>query len=609
MADRVHCAVAEARALAALPVDVLALILKDMSLKERLRLETLDKNHRDALRVPELWEAIDLEALCALNCTEDQLLSLLSRVEPRMQRGAAQIRRMAESLDDVTESFTKHMVPEFAVEQLKRKTRTSFNRDFIFIQLVILRFLYKAVPESWGPVRFFFEACTLWLVDQLQRIPLAVRSVFKFLRNVKSNPSAFVRNGTSSPLEKPERQRSAKKAVLLDVSGAVNLSPTFIAACAIALSAAGFQGSVRMDEEGDPGFLTNHPVFEVTRSLALDCAFLVNLKVSGAYPWKANCLTPFNPWGRAQEPVGAPEEIETKLERVAASIAPQFEGSRAAYELFLGKISSLVELRAEIAGSRGRRRVANQRRDGESFRAGTVTVQHHGHVFSRNSNMACVILGSPELQASQGLRALALDFPLSLADLDSVALFLDRNATGAHVVGGARVPNGTDRTRAAEWGGTAADPRGGLLEHAFLTPLQQELRFEGALRAADRVFWGIGIADVIFGLVLLLDYLLARVRFFRFVPILGIQIMIQVLIASVVGWPHLRAAIQGDRDPINFVIVAFAVGFFLFLPFAAAWRALYFYLCACLAWTVLKWFGTVAVECRAGLKIKARVKR
>ena len=60
MAAEVLCPSAEARALAALPVDVLRLILKDFSLKERLRLEILDKSHREALRDPELWHAIKL---------------------------------------------------------------------------------------------------------------------------------------------------------------------------------------------------------------------------------------------------------------------------------------------------------------------------------------------------------------------------------------------------------------------------------------------------------------------------------------------------------------------------------------------------------------------
>ncbi|GAQ92867.1 hypothetical protein KFL_011740030 [Klebsormidium nitens] len=693
-----------------MPVDVLRLILKDFSLKERLRLEILDKSHRDALRDPELWHAIKLGAVDAQTCTEDQLLSLLIRLEPRMQRGAARIRRMAESLSDVTEAFMKHrMAKLLAVEQLKRKTRASFCREAIFLQLMSLRYLHTAVPESWTPVRFFLETCTLWVEDQLQRIPLAVRSVCNFLRNVRSSASAtFVRSGTSSPTERPERQRSAKRELLLNVSGAVQLSPNFVAACAIALSAAGFQVTVRMVGDGDPGFLTNNPVLDVIRSLALDCAFLVNLKVSGTYPWKPECLAPFNPWGPAQEPFGASEAIETKLERVAASVAPHFDGSKAAFQRFLRKVASVVEQRAEIAavpgGGESQTRGATAEvysytvilehlvthleeplleelgrflRDAPSAHrvvvrncmlsrselrslsavlgegdAGTVTFQHLGHDFSRNNGMARPILTCAELQASQDLQALALDFPLTLADLDSVALFLERNADARVVIhlrpafyaqsaaaarqlfakvselcasgrgrvvlalypGAGVVPSGTNRERAAEQGRKAAYYRGGCLGDAFLTSLQQEIqspfRFEEALRAADRVIWGICVADVIFGLVLSLDSAFFGVRLFGFASELGIPITVQVFVAALSGWPSLRAAIQGERDPIDMGIVVFSVGLFPFLPFGATWRVLYFYLCACLAWTVLKWTGKIAVGCFHWVwpKIEARGK-
>lgn len=41
-----------------------------------------------------------------------------------------------------------------------------------------------------------------------------------------------------------------------------------------------------MGGESDPGFVTYHPVFDSIRSLALACAILVILTVSGAYPCK-----------------------------------------------------------------------------------------------------------------------------------------------------------------------------------------------------------------------------------------------------------------------------------------------------------------------------------
>ncbi|GAQ83177.1 hypothetical protein KFL_001380190 [Klebsormidium nitens] len=526
MAAQVLRPSAQAQALAALPADVLRLILKDISLKERLRLEILDKSHRDALRDPELWHAIKLGAVDAQTCTEDQLLSLLIRLEPRMQKGAAQIRRMAESLGDVTAGFTKHrMAKLLAVEQLKRKTRASLWREAIYLQLMSLRFLYTAVPESWISVRFFLETCTLWVEDQLQRIPLAVRSVCNFLRNVSSSHSAFVRNGTSSPPERPERQRSAKREVLLNVSGAVQLSPNFVAACVIALSAAAFQVTVRMDGEGDPGFLTNDPV--------LDRAKIAAITGGGGSQTRGATTEVFSY-------TVILEHLVTHLEEPLLEELGKFlRGAPSAHRVVVRNcMLSYLEVRSlSVVLGKGD--------------AGTVTFQHLCHDFARDDDMAWTILTCAELQASQGLQALALDFPLAPADLDYVAQFLERNADARFVIhlrpafyarsaaaaqqlfaklrvlcasrrgkriiivphqGGARLPGGTDRRGAAERGETVAVPSGGALEDAILTPLNQEIRsqrlFEVALRAADRVIWGICIADVIFGLVLSLEYLI-----------------------------------------------------------------------------------------------------
>lgn len=112
-----------------------------------------------------------------------------------------------------------------------------------------------------------------------------------------------------------------------------------------------------MDGATDPGFVSNHPVLHIIRSLALDCSLHVTPLVTGVYPWRPGCVGGFNPWAQEQDTNPDSEAIESKLERVAASIAPEFDDSKAACRMFLNKVSSLVELRAKVealSGSQGR---------------------------------------------------------------------------------------------------------------------------------------------------------------------------------------------------------------------------------------------------------------
>ena len=81
-------------------------------------------------------------------------------------------------------------------------------------------------------------------------------------------------------------------------------------------------------------------MLDVIRSLALDCSLHVNLLVTGVHPWRPECLSRFNPYAQGQDAAPEYEAIESKLERVAASLAPQFEGSKAAYQMFVDKIFS-----------------------------------------------------------------------------------------------------------------------------------------------------------------------------------------------------------------------------------------------------------------------------
>lgn len=583
---------AGARALSGLPLDVLRLIVGKLDLQDRLSLEAVDRSHRDALReLPELWQDIKLGGGRALEITKKQLLCLIGRMNPGMQ-AASRITSIAAAVLNITESYMDYDPFLNREAYLRWTTPQAILASGILI--IPFKVLYQSVPETWGPLRLTIETCKVWVVEQVCRLSKAARYFLSVCQNVVRDPGFLVRtlieNGAGQV--KPEGKRSARRAVSVDVSEATNLSPAFLAACSIALSAAGHHVALKMDGKSDPGFLANHPMLDIIRMLAPECLLQVNLLVSGKFPWRANCLDLEGCSHKEQlQEAAQTETVEAKLERVAASIAPHYKGSRAAYRSFLGKVLSLVELREKVAAVSGN---STEWRRGATAKvvSETVIVEHlvqveplllealrrcsspeKLHLIFRNCllpangfrslwamlgerefrslglqqqspfedpRVAGLLLSCIELQSSAGLQVLELDLSLSPADLDFVALFLNRNLNGAEVVVHLRPAfyskNGRlsqyffsklrklclsergARLRIVRYRGEAPLTKGraaenpGSLNDAFISPVQQEigskLRFRRVVVFVDRSVSFFLLGDLVVILAIVLDWIL-----------------------------------------------------------------------------------------------------
>ncbi|GAQ86750.1 hypothetical protein KFL_003090070 [Klebsormidium nitens] len=672
---------AAARALSGLPLDVLRLIVAKLDLQDRLRLEALDRSHREIMREPELWQDIRLGGGRALEIKEEQLLILISRIDHRMQ-AASHIAGMTAALQDITQSYLGH--DPLRNPKLDSRLSTpgaTLGSPFSFIEI---RVLYQAVPETWGPLRLIAETCTVWVVEQVNRIPKAARKLFSACQKIVRDPAAIV--GTLKAKltgqVKLEGKPSAKKAVSLNVTGGTKLSPAFLAACTIALSAAGYHVDLTMDGESDPGFLVNHPVHDVIRSLALDCSLHVNLLVSGKFPWTADCLEGFGQGGQLQAAV-QPETVEAKVERVAASIAPHYKGSSAACQNFLDKVWSLVEFRAAVAGKSGSAKGATAKVVSETvvlehlveveplllealrrcsspeklqlafrncllpangFRSlfavlgergtGRVALQQHSPF--ENPQVAALLLACAELQSSTGLKVLELDLPLSPADLDSVALFLDRNLNGAEVVihlrpafyfksgqlsqrffsqlRGLCLSERSARLRIVRYRGGAPLSKGRAAEDpgsldAFLSPVQQEIRSKLRIRKivgfVDRSISFLLVGDLLVVLATLVDWLLG-LGWLSFMTKRAKVMAYQLAMAMTFLWPSIQASLLGRLDLTGTVYGLCVSGFLPMTWIDLAIRSLPAYLGACLVWTIARCLLKAAAGCFRHFAAKVR---
>ncbi|GAQ83238.1 hypothetical protein KFL_001400220 [Klebsormidium nitens] len=348
-----------------LPGDVLRIILNKIGLKDRLRLELLSKSHRDTLREPELWRELNLASMQALDLSDDQLLHLLSRTNSGLlEKLSSQVYAMAEILEELTqaESFIKRPFNE-CLNRLPMAVEVGPHRANILFPLtaILFSFLYRVVPASWGPTRAIVETCTTWFSDQVNRVirifPRILRLIAACQANIK-HPSAFKRTLLASfngpPSVRLAQVDSAKVAVFLNASGAADLSPAFIAACIVALSAAGFKTEFRMEGNMDPLFSLH--LVSLIQALAVDCSVRVNLLVSGAHfgPNLKHFLKNFNSWLGDQEG-GSEHDVAASLSSsLAAFRSSVYPDSSAAYQRFEQKFFVLAKLRTEVEAIAGR---------------------------------------------------------------------------------------------------------------------------------------------------------------------------------------------------------------------------------------------------------------
>ncbi|GAQ86279.1 hypothetical protein KFL_002800090 [Klebsormidium nitens] len=145
-------------ALSALPKDVLHIILKKISLKDRLRLELLDQSHLETFRDPELWLDVNLGAMQALDLTEQELLCLLSRVEPKLKQAVSQIDSMAEILKDLSHDVMKQ-TPNPLRDRLEEEKLdpTHFFTMFLWLVVRSLAQLHQMFPETCGPFQYLWD--------------------------------------------------------------------------------------------------------------------------------------------------------------------------------------------------------------------------------------------------------------------------------------------------------------------------------------------------------------------------------------------------------------------------------------------------------------------
>lgn len=499
MAHGIRSPFAEAQPLTSLPGDVLRIILNKIGLEDRLRVELLSKSHRDTLREPELWRKLDLASMQALDLRDEQLLHLLSRVDPgfMFQKLSSQVRGMAEILEDLTqaESFIKRPL-RGCLDRMPMAVEAGHVPEvkslIPFTAILFLR-LHRLVPEAWGPTRVIVETCTSWISNQINRVARVYPRIVRLLSACQASlkhPQAFPKTLLASfngpPSVRLVQVDSAKVDLLFNASGAANLSPAFISACIIALSAAGFKTEFRMEAYRDPLFPLH--LVELIKALAVDCSVHVNLLVSGAHFGAKHFLKHFNPCVGDQE-VRQEHDVGASLSSsLAAFRSYTYPDSAAAYQRFEHMVRLLSKLRGEIEALAGRTRTCgdkarvlsqtvvienlvkgldqrvllgglqeylnaspsklrlvlrNCRMRDANIRSlcdllgecgvGHVTYQKIGHIrpWRRMGNSVLLSLG---LRNSKDLHTLELDCPLYESDFNALTAFLDANGHGTKIV-------------------------------------------------------------------------------------------------------------------------------------------------------------------------------
>lgn len=486
--------------LAALPKDILCCILKKVGLKDRLRLELVDRSHRDTLRDHELWKEINLGAMQALDLSQKQLVCLLSRICPQLLKHLHRVKSMTETLRDISLEYKDHVPNALGrrVQWLKADW-TYLRKDMIILARLYFPRCHQAIPESWGSTRLAVEACTRWFSEQVTRISRALTSFwqnFSVILKRLQGPFAIAKV-PGSKLHRATQLISANAALALDVSGATSLSPPFLAACVIAMSAAGVKVDFKMDQDTDPLFPL-HEVVNLLNILALDCSIKVNMLISDLYHfWKTNFLKDVNPWNRPsqgdQPDFSALEAFQ--INSAVSQLVP-YGGSEASFKHCHQTVWTLLNHRLSIAAAAGRvdkwlksetrlRVVAStvvfdslyiipeaQKMIFEGIREylqespSKLRLVFHNCLYIQpelrglctllgdcgvgslsfqlqaefpldercNPQAQDAVLGSQALQKSKNLRVLELDCPLVLEDLDSAARFLDSNESGATLV-------------------------------------------------------------------------------------------------------------------------------------------------------------------------------
>ncbi|GAQ89567.1 hypothetical protein KFL_005370040 [Klebsormidium nitens] len=568
--------------LAALPKDVLRIILKKLSLEDRLRVELVDKSHRDMMRDRELWQELNLGAMQALSITEGQLLRLLGRIDAGFEQIFPELESMAGTLKDIAEESLKHIRGPL-VQNLDsfRLDVSYFGADMVSAGARYFSRLRQLVPEAWGPCRLVVETCTAWFADQVDRLFVNMLVSGQYIRRTNFL-KGFNPEGLEGTAIDPEFDPMRLFAVTLYKNSRF---------CDITTASK----TVSRDLEEKVWRLVERRL-EIAKAAGVPSEF------------RKGCLKPRivastvvfeNMAIHAESKLF--EEIRDFLNESPSKLRLVFRHCL----LLPAEFRSLCTLLGECG-------------------AGFVSFQQFAFPLGRlcNPQTEDAVLSSVALQKSGNLQSLELDCPLVVADLDSAAQFLDRSESAARLVihlrteffstgaettqlffkklqelcaseRGARVTVVQHR-RGARASETVESARAGSSD-AF-SPIQDEIStvvwYEKLLTCVDKVLYVYTAVDLVLALAFLFG-----------VKLFGYRLQPTNLATGLSGswgvwhlWRPVRATIQGRRDWVGIAGGLFLSGLLPISPLVIAFKAFWAYIAIFLVRTVLWQVGRAIIR-------------
>ncbi|GAQ86623.1 hypothetical protein KFL_003000160 [Klebsormidium nitens] len=466
-----------------LPADVVRIILKMIAFRDRLALEMVSKGHRDVLRDLEPWHAVNLRVMSATDVSESQFVKVLAQIQPGFDKALPQIESMAAVFDSFAQAHRERRQrpwsPIYKDVYLEARIASIVRAaGFPYQQ----KFLEKHLERSLSSSKRVLEACTILAAENVDWLKEMGRKVSEVVF------PPFIETAAAQ-IESSMRERVC---VWLNVSGAKMLSPSFLAASVIVLSAAGYRVDLRMNRVDDPPFPMHHT--DILRALTGgDCTFRVNLAISdtwSAFRYGLDDLTV-----PSEGPVVAEQRraFQSPLARVLANASsltyseyslmshdPHEKHSKALYNNFLSKVLTIAHLKNAAGNVLGCWEQTYHLKDESKVVTEMLVTKRGSEIaeFLRRRPELCLrlldcdrfssdplstvceaiggsgvfhvsfqapkvdfwghdwredIFGSVALQTSAALQVLEVDFRLSPQNFDSIAHFLSQNQHGAQV--------------------------------------------------------------------------------------------------------------------------------------------------------------------------------
>lgn len=334
-----------------LPADILHIVLKKIEFKDRLALEMVSKGHRDTLRALEPWHGINLSHLNASSVTKRQFLKLLATVQPGFGRASSQIDSIAAIFESFPQTHRQKWVsvisPKYAdvysearIASIVRRAGFPYKQGFLEQNPSACLSIFEQ-PQ---------EACTILAAEHVDWLSQLGRKIYEQLLLPSLMSTAATARRSDPDAEKVR--------LLLNVSGAQQLSPFFLAACVVALSAVGFRVDLWMNKANDPSFLWNQVVELLQVLTGGDCTLRVNLAVSDRVLVERDLDIALEECMRTREKseflgVKGPQYSCPLVQALANTHSAWPALSKVSYDNFLSKVSALSQLQASAAAMVG----------------------------------------------------------------------------------------------------------------------------------------------------------------------------------------------------------------------------------------------------------------